>query len=190
MTTLSAFTPEDQDILVATPFLVGMWISTIDDDEGEGDDRAERARLKSAIAMLARRHADDVLIAETLGHLHEVIDHREFVQGIDQAMDHAVAAVRTIQAIAGPAEARAYAGALLEVASAVARAASESAGYDNHSEGDEGLLSRITAQAGALWSRVIDGANSERNISPAEDSALTDLSNALKRALNPPRQVG
>lgn len=183
MTTLSAFTPEDQDLLVKVPCLVGLWVSHADDNEGDQDDQVEYAQLKAIITKLAKRHTDDELVDDTLRALQSTFDNRDFHFDVDQIQTQVVAAVRIIATTASMTEAKAYASALLSIGTAVARAASEEAGYEGANDTDDSFISRVTAQAGALWSKVVATVNTEMNISPAEDSVLNDLSQTLRRAL-------
>jgi hypothetical protein len=185
MTTLSSFTPEDQDILITTPYAIGVWMAHKADSAGENDDAREAASLKVIMGQLTRQHVGNELVHDVFQTLHNHIDTHDLIVDTDTALDQVVAAVRTIIAVANPTEAKSYASAMLDIATAVARAANEQDDIGERSEDEQdGWWGKVTAKAGAVWSQVASTLNADLNISPDEDSALTELSETLKRALN------
>lgn len=184
MTTLSNFTPEDRAFLIRMPYQVGLWMSQIDDEAGNADDARELARLKLLVTAISRRKSDNEFMVDVFRALADVVDCNELDVNTDDTLGEAIAAVRTILAVGQVGEAKAYAGALLEIATAVARANLEEPDYVAVVEENEGFLSKLTTQAGVLWGQIRATLNADLNISPAEDTALTDLSAAIKQALD------
>jgi hypothetical protein len=184
MTNLSNFTPDDRAFLIRMPYQVGLWMSHIEDEAGDADDVRELARLKLLVTTIARRKSDNEFMTDVFRSLADVIVDRELVVDTEETLTEVIAAVRTVLAVGNLAEAKAYAGAMLEIATAVARANLEEPDYAATYEQHEGFLGKLTSQVGTLWGQIRATINADMNISPAEDTALTDLSAAIKQALD------
>jgi hypothetical protein len=184
MTNLNNFTPDDRALLIRLPYQVGLWMSQMDDEEGEADDLRELTRLKLLVTTIARRKTDHELMGDVFAALADVIVEDDFIVSTDDTLGEVIATLRIILSIGSMGEAKAYAGALLEIATAVARANLEEADYTAGVEENDGFFGKLTAQAGTLWGQIRATLNTDLNISPAEDTALTDLSAAIKQALD------
>ena len=69
---LADFSPEDAELVVSLPYRVGVWISHLEDESGETDDKREEAALVRTIEAVRKKFVKSVFIrsvaAQTLKH--------------------------------------------------------------------------------------------------------------------------
>lgn len=181
MTGISIFSGEQIVLLASLPYRIGVWISDTDDEDGETDDRREMKALAVCIKMAAKQYdgpgiVDDIL-RETLA--------REklwsgWAEGAFDVLPDCKKAVALLQDKSGLQEAKNYRAAMMEIAVTVAQAYGEFSSFDEIPE-DEGILGKIVGKVVGGFSNLSkDDANHPMNVSAAEDSAISQLSAALK----------
>lgn len=181
MTGISIFSEEQIVLLASLPYRIGVWISDTDDEDGETDDRREMKALAVCIKMAAKEYdgpgiVDDIL-RETLAREKSWPSWKE---GAFDVLPDCKKAVALLKDKAGIQEARNYRAAMMEVAATVAQAYGEFSSFDEIPE-DEGILGKIVGKVVGGFSNLSkDDANHPMNVSAAEDSAISQLSAALK----------
>lgn len=175
--------PEDEAIkIISLPYKAGMWISHADDVDGEADDINEMKALERGIPELAKIHEGSALVQQVANDIMAMKDHwpkweDECFFVTKQAPD----IIGVIKAQFGLAEAKQYRAFTMELGKMVAQAASELGAFDDDEpQQKEGLFgSMIGKIVGGMSSVSQDHKDHPANISPAEGSALSELSAAL-----------
>lgn len=170
MMTLSAFVPSEQATLVSVFYQIGIWMSHIDDD-GDAADAAEEKALMNVLEKTASKYKHNTLISNMAREAHrQQSNHRRWMKDADDAIAQAVAAGKIVKSRLPEEAVAEYKAACMFVAESVAKAFEE--GADGQKQG---LISKII---GFFCGCEM---NAERKISPTEDSALTELSEALAK---------
>jgi hypothetical protein len=175
MTALSEFTDEQVSLLISLPYKVGVWISYTDDAEGEDDDEREMKALRSCLRAVAKLHEGNGLISEIMTRCLQSQD--EWSVWADDSFHVPADAFRAMEAIKGRAPAKtikAFRAVMMEIATAVAQAYGEFGEFEDEGEGFFGKIIGAFAKLG------YDDKNHPMNVSAAEDSALSQLAEALK----------
>jgi len=181
MTSLSDFSADEQELLVSLPYKVGVYVSHADDADGELDDEREMVALETCIKAIATLHEDKPFTADVMRQT--LAMKNEWTRWVDQSFrvsDDARKAAALLQSKASEAEAKNYRAALMEIGATVAGAYGEFGEFDDDdtSGGVFGaLVGKIT---GGLSKLTADDVNHPMNVSASEDSALAELSDALK----------
>ncbi len=178
---LEKFSAEDAGLLAGLPYRVGIWMSETDDDIGEYDDESEYAALEKIITEIAKLHDDTPFVqevcAQTLASRAKWPDWADDSLKILPDCRKAVALVKEQVSLQS---AKNFRAALMEIASTVAQASGE---FEDFHEVDHtetilgGIVSRIVGGISKLSHK---DESHPVNISPAEDSALSRLSAALR----------
>jgi len=174
MGSLSSFVPEDQDFLASVFYKIGVWISHIDDDGDCTADAEEEKVLMSVLEMLSKKHKAEPLIAQmTAEAARQTGNHQRWAENAsDTAIPCAVKAAKMLKSQMSNEDFHAYKSASAEVARAVATAFREGDAVDQ--SGGE----KVRVFLLKILSKDV---HEEQNISPAEDSALTELHQALEQ---------
>lgn len=173
MADLSSFVPEERDFLSGVFYVVGVWISHVDDDGDCSSDAQEEKILMKTLEKLADEYQDKAILVSQMCQeaARQKENHSRWGSQSGEAIQLCVKAGRIIQSQMDDSELLAYKEALAEVARSVAVA---------FREGDDGLLSfadKIRESALRLFNKDL---YAEQNISPSEETALYNLLDALK----------
>lgn len=178
MTRLSDFSDGEIDLVVSLPYRVGMHVSYADDEDGEQDDEREMAALESCLAAVVQ-HSEGLNKEVAAQALSQKDKWEEWGQGVFNIEPICKQAAEVVSRVASKDEARHYAKMVLEVASAVAQAYGEFGEEQEEPKGFFGkAMSRIVGGFGSA-----DDAAHPMNISAAEDSAISRVSQALQACL-------
>ncbi len=180
MTKLSFFTDEDVETIVSLPYRVGMHVSYAEDEEGEVDDEREMRALELCIKEIARVHEGEELTKEIasaiLSSRDKWSDWSEGVFNIEPQCEKAIMALKTQ---AGKEEIKDYIKMTLDIASSVAQAYGEF----GEEQKEKGFFGKVI---GGIVSSVAgvsaDDANHPMNVSAAEDTAISNIAQSLKKA--------
>ncbi len=180
MSELERFTPQDQDLLIGLFYRVGIWISHIDDtDEGTASEDKERAKLLHTLGVVAKSDSAGDLVKDLASEaIRQTASHGRWNKMTDDILSDVRQARVIIKAHGTAQEYVSFGKALMMVGTSVARAFREESDLE---EKGTGYLSWLTEKAGHLTQALTDReAHKDMNISPAEDSALNELLDALK----------
>ncbi|GJL85114.1 MAG: hypothetical protein DHS20C02_08890 [Micavibrio sp.] len=181
MSELSIFSDEEITLLTSLPYKVGVWISHADDEEGEADDEREMKSLSACLKAVAKEYDGPGLVDDIA---RETLKREPFwMEWTDQSyniLPDCEQALVLLKEKAGLQDAKNYKSALLEIAATVAQAYGEFNGFDEVPE-EEGFFGSIVNKVvGGFSGMSKDDANHPMNISPSEDSAISQLAAALK----------
>lgn len=182
MTSFDELEPKEREAIVALPYQAGMWVSHSDDVDGEEDDKAEIRALVSSIRQIPTLHEGSALV-QMVGK--EILESREKWPQWEDSSFHigktAPATLQNVVRIFGRNEAKAYRAAIMTIAKTVAQAAGEFAAFDSmDQEEEEGFFSNMVGKIMGGFSKMSDEHDDHpANISPAEDSAISQLAAAL-----------
>lgn len=170
--------------VIALPYKAGLWVSHADDVDGEADDINEMKALERGIPELAKLHSDSLLVQQVASEMMRLKG--EYAAKWEDECFHilktAPQVMQTILKNFGEREAKEYRAFTMELSKMVAQAASELHAFDAIEEDKKegffgGLIGKVV---GGISSTSKDDVNHPANISPAEGSALSQLSKALK----------
>jgi len=180
MSRLSDFSEEDRETLISLPYRLGVWISDAEDEEGDLDDEKEMKALKHSILAIAKLNEGSPFVQELT---RETIRARE---RWDEWYGESFTATKDLKRLVpslrsqlGEGEYKAFRKAIMEIAKTVAEAYGEFGDWDD--EDEEGFLSGLMSKVTSRFSVLSDGdSNHPMNISPGEQSALSELANILR----------
>jgi hypothetical protein len=181
MSELGRFVPGDRDLLTGLFYRAGYWISHIDDtDLGTGSEEAERAQMVRVLTKISRADATAPLVRELAEEaLRQQASWARWEKSSDDILADATRCAKLVKAQGTLEELQSFRRAVMLVATSVARAVREDAEHGD-AETESGF-SWLSEKVGAALMAVTDrGAYQDMNISPAEDTALTELLEALK----------
>lgn len=179
---LESLTEDQAYDIISLPYKAGIWVSHADDVEGEADDTHEIKSLERGVPEFAKLHENSMLVQQVAS---EIMRLKDSWPSWENECFHIVkTAPATMQAVLeyfGEHEAREYRSYIMELGKMVAQAASELNAFDAIEEKEEGFFgSMIGKIVGGISAMSKDDVNHPANISPAEGSALSQLSSALK----------
>lgn len=179
MTSLTSFTEEQQQLLIALPYQVGINISESDDAEGEEDDKQEMQALHKILGLIPSLYNHTPLIQEILKATYAQAEERgaTWAESSFDVTRECREAVALLKSSASETELRAYKKALLEIAETVARAAGEHAVVEIRQEPDTALfkcMKKIMTMTGFIHE------DTSANISVAEQAAMDKIAEALR----------
>lgn len=180
MSELQRFTPADQDLLVGLFYRVGHWMSQVDDsDLGEDSEKAEEAQIYKILTRLSQSSNAGALCQEIASEaLRQKGSWARWMGQTDSVLDDVAKGKAIIMGQATADEFRLFGKSLVTIATAVARAYREAADMEAQ---EIGFLSWLTEKSSHVGMALSDReAHKDLNISPAEESALIDLVQALK----------
>jgi hypothetical protein len=181
MTDLSQFSASEFELLVSLPHRAGIFISFADDLDGEDDDERELKMLETTLKAIAGLHKDKPLLAaifkETLRLKSEWARWETKAFNIS---DDARAAISLLKSKAGEGAAKQYRAALMEVATTVAQAYGEFGQFDDADKNAGGFSALVSKVVSGFSGLGTEDKNHPMNVSASEESALSELSAALK----------
>lgn len=174
--------PEDEALkIISLPYKAGMWVSHADDVDGESDDINEMRALERGIPQLAKKYEGSALVQQVANDIMTMKDH--WAKWEDECFfikKQAPDIMNTVKVQFGLAEAKQYRSFAMELGKMVAQAAGELDAFDDsESKGESFFGSMIGKIVGGMSSVSQDHKDHPANISPAEGSALSELSAAL-----------
>lgn len=170
--------------IISLPYKAGLWISHADDVEGESDDINEINALERGIPDIAKLHSDSSLVQQVASEMMRLKD--EYAEKWENECFHILKTgpdtMTLILNSFGEKDAKEYRAFTMELAKMVAQAASELHAFDEtKEEKEEGFFGNMIGRiVGGISATQKDDVNHPANISPAEGSALSQLSKALK----------
>lgn len=181
MSELSRFLPEDQDLLVGLFYRVGLWISHVDDtDEDETSETAEHAQLLRVLTKISKTESVAGLvreIAEEAGRQKQ--SWTRWARGGDALLGDVGRGLKLLKGQGVEGEIASFRKSLMFIGTSVARAYREDEDMERTGQGGLGWLSE---KAGEMLTAVVDReAYRDLSISPAEDTALSELLDVLKQ---------
>lgn len=183
MTHISAFSAEEIELLMSLPYKVGMWLSYADDEDGESDDEQEQKALHHCLKAIADLYEEGSLVKDVLKQTLSMKS--EWPRWATQAFhvpSEAEKAVSLLQSKVTEDEMKAYAAALIEIATTVAAAYGEFSSFDEEEPEKTGFGALVGKIVSGFSDLSKDDENHPMNISAAEDSAIAELTSILKAA--------
>lgn len=180
MSELERFLPADQDLLVSLFYRIGQWMSQADDtDTGEDSEQIEEAQMFKILNKLAESKNAGALCSEIASEaLRQKGSWARWSKQIDTVLSDVTRAKALIKGQANQQEFVAFGRSLVTIATAVARAYREAEDVEVE---EKGFLSWLSEKKAHVTLALTDAeAHKDLNISPAEDSALTELVMTLK----------
>ncbi|MCB9965562.1 MAG: hypothetical protein H6855_05730 [Rhodospirillales bacterium] len=179
MTTLSSFTEEQRNLLIALPYQVGINISESDDAEGDEDDKQEERALQKVLGLIPSLYNHAPLTQEILKETSAQVEAQgaSWKDGSFDVTRECGEAVALLKAHASVAEVKAYSKALLEIAETVARAAGEHAVVEIRQEPDTAFFKCLK---GIMTVTGMIKEDTSANISVAEQAAIDKIADALR----------
>lgn len=178
MTMLSDFDAADAELLSSLLVRAGMNVSYAEDEDGEADDELEMRALEACIRHVASMEGKPRVIREIAKY---ALDQRgswdKWSQGVFNIEPLCAKAVQVFSALASEDETREYRAVVVEVATAVAQAYGEFGEEEPESGFFGGMMKKVMGGFGGA-----KDAGHPMNISAAEDSAISRISQALKNA--------
>ena len=169
---LNVFVPEEREFLSGIFYKIGIWMGHVDDDGECSADAEEERVLMSVLEELSKKHAKTPLISQmTAEAARQTGSHDRWVSESDDVVEHVVKAGNMIKAQMSAEDLAAYKSAVGEVARTVAAAFRE--GDDDY----QGTGDKVRKFFVKLTNKSL---YEERNISPAEDTALNELYGAVQ----------
>lgn len=179
MTQIRDFDAQDIDILAALFVQAAIHVSHAEDEDGEDDDVLEMKALAAGLREISGRESKaEIVRALAKEALARKGEWDKWGQGVFKIEPICTKAMGVFKTKASQDEARQYAAAVMEVATAVAQAYGE---FGVPEDEPENAL-------GAFMKKVFSGFKSDNeahhpmNVTPAEESALLVISKALKNA--------
>lgn len=176
MTQLSAFTPEEADIIISLPYRVGINVSHVEDEESEVDDEREMSALESCFKEIVKLHKDSEFNREVA---EEILRRKslwsKWSQGTFNVVPDCERVVRLLKPILSQDELKSYKKMVMEVATSVAQAYGE---FGDTQE-DKGFFGKIMKKIVGGFAN--DSSGHPMNVSAAESDAISRIREALKK---------
>jgi len=180
MSELQRFLPADQDVLVGLFYRIGQWMSHIDDtDTTEKSEQAEEEQMFKILNKLANSKNTGQLCSEIAEEsIRQKGSWARWSQNTDTVLADVAKAKELIKGQSNAQEFVSFGRCLVTIATSVARAYRE-ANDEEHKE--TGFMSWLSEKKANVALALSDfDAHKDLNISPAEDTALTELVDVLK----------
>lgn len=180
MSELQRFLPTDQDLLVSLFYRIGRWMSDVDDtDTNEKSEQAEESQMFAVLTKLSQsKNAGNLCNEIAAEAIRQKGSWARWAKQIDNTMADVTRAKSVIKGQGTNEEFHLFGKSLVSIATSVARAYREASDADMETTGIMGWLSNKKNNAAMA---IFDPqAHKDLNISPAEDSALTELIDALR----------
>lgn len=180
MTSLSMFSEDEQNIIVSLPYKAGIYVSHAEDENGEIDDEKEMRALEYCLKSIAKLHEDKPFIKEVARQtLSRKDDWPLWIDDSFHVVNEANQITEVLLEKLGKQGFKQYRAMVMQVAGAVARAYGEFGDWDD--EEDVGFFKNVINTVVDGFSAMSqDDKDNPMNVSPAEDSALANLSKALR----------
>lgn len=177
---LGNFLPQEQDLLIGIFFRVGYWISHIDDtDVSEASEQQEQKQMIASLKKVAGSKAATDLIKEIAEEaVRRSGDQKRWLSLEDHLLRDVTRSVALIHSNGTDEDFKSFRKSIMYVATSVARAYREEADQN----GDEGTFAKLMEKATNMLTAVSDHEGyKDMNISPAEDTALHELAEAISQ---------
>lgn len=181
MAELERFLPADQDLLVSLFYRIGQWMSEVDDtDTGEESEAIEESQMFKVLNKLAKSQNVGALTSEIAAEaIRQKGSWSRWAKQTDNVLDDVTRAKALLNGQGTQDEFVSYGRSLVTIATAVARAYREAEDVEETEE--KGFFAWLSEKKAHVALALTDAdAHKDLNISPAEDSALNDLYQALK----------
>ncbi len=178
MSGLGNFLPEEQDLLIGIFYRVGFWISHIDDtDISEESEQVEQQQLLRALQKISTAKGATELVQELAAEaLRRSGDQARWLGQEDTLLADVNKTAKMMRTQGTDDDYRSFGKSVMFAATSVARAFRE----EPEQEEERSKMARLLDKASSLVGAVADReAYQDMSISPAEDSALHELSLAL-----------
>lgn len=175
---LGNFLPEEQDLLIGIFYRVGFWISHIDDtDVSEASEQKEQQQMETSLKKVSTSKAATELVQEVAAEaLRRSGDQARWLKNSDRLLEDVSKTVRLVYSNGSDDDMKSFRKAIMYVATSVARAYRE----EPEEVAEKSAFSRLIDKAGSVLTAVKDNETyQDQNISPAEDTALHELAQAL-----------
>ncbi len=179
MSGLGSFLPQEQDLLIGIFFRVGYWISHVDDtDLSDVSEHNEQEQMARALTKISTSKSATELVRELAAEaLRRSGDQARWLKNEDALMADVIKAVKLVKYQGTDEDFSAFRKSIMYVATAVARAYREEPEQEQE---DNGRFGWLIEKAESIVLAVKDQeAYRDLNISPAEDTALHELAEAL-----------
>lgn len=180
MSELQRFLAPDQDLMVGLFYRVGRWMSDADDsDSNDKSEQREEAQMFSILTKLSQSKNAGALCNEIAAEsLRQKGSWARWSKQNDKVIDDVTKAKSVIKGQATNEEFHLFGKCLVSIATSVARAYREASDVEMEKTG---ILGWLCEKKNDVAMAVFDPqAHKDLNVSPAEDSALTELMDALK----------
>jgi hypothetical protein len=178
MTSLSAFSTEERDLLIRLPLQVGMLIASAEEDDAVEESDQEMVALQKTLNLLPGLYEHAPVVQEILKETSEnSAQWPKWQQNLSTVEGDCKQAMVLLNNKASSAEAKAYRSVLLEVADTVARAAGVAGAVEVRHTPDSGLMKTLHDMLKPLG---FFKTPSDANISTAERELIGRLDMALQ----------
>jgi hypothetical protein len=180
MAELQRFLPADQDLLVGLFYRVGRWISDADDsDMDDKSEQMEEDQMFKILTKLSQSKNAGILCNEIASEaLRQKGSWSRWSKHSDTVIEDVIRAKSVIKSQATKEEFHLFSKSLVSISTSVARAYREAGDVEMEKSG---ILGWLSDKKNDVAMAILDPqAHKDLNISPAEDSALTELIDALK----------
>lgn len=181
MSELERFLPADQELLVSLFYRIGQWMSEVDDtDADDHSEKLEEEHMFKVLKSLSQSQNAGALCSEIASEaLRQKGSWGRWGKQIDNVLLDVTHAKALIKEQGNQQEFIAFGKSLVTIATAVARAYREAEDVEEAEE--KGFLAWLSEKKAHVTLALTDSeAHKDLNISPAEDSALTELVMTLK----------
>lgn len=177
---LGNFLPQEQDLVIGIFFRIGYWISHIDDtDVDDKSEAIEQKQMLAALKKVAESKAPELVTEIAAEAVRRSGDQARWLKNEDRMLSDVTEAIKIVHSNGSEEDFKSYRKSLMFVATSVARAYREESDHDQRETG----LARLLERAGEMIGAVADKeAYKDMNISPAEDTALHELAQAISNA--------
>lgn len=176
MTSLFDYKPEEIDKIIALPLKIGLWISHMDDEEGDLDDARERKALLSVLKSFSSDENRSQLVHEIASEaLKRQAKWKGWLSDPGYAMPDLTKTLMVIDSQAAPDDKRAFRSMLYDLGEAVALAYGEFGMIDGDGKALDGFFDTLIHRIRSKADEGMPG-----NVSASELEALEKLRAALK----------
>jgi hypothetical protein len=171
---------EDVELVISLPYRVGIWMSYMDDEDGEQDDAREMKALEQIISEVAKSHDKSDFVQEVA---RNTLDNRNkwagWSQGCFDILPECEKALGLLSTNLGSDDYNAYKDMLIEIATVVAQAYGEFGDNSNFNDSNN-ITSSIKKFVVKFSGMSSDSENHPMNVSASENAALASLAKLLK----------
>ncbi len=175
-TQLHVFSAEDTELIVSLPYRAALNVSYAEDEDGEQDDELEMRALETSIGAFAKQQEGSDLNKEIAAEILNSKDQWEkWSQGVFNIEPSCEKAVLALKVHATDAEIKSYIKMVVEISTTVAQAFGE---FGQGAEKPKGFFNSLINN---LKGMSADNESHPMNVSAAEDSAISRITQALKK---------
>lgn len=177
---ITGFNEDELEAIVSLPYRAGLNVSYADDEDGERDDELEMEALTACLTAFVNAHDGEELIRDIA---QEVLNSKDkwdkWSQGVFNIEPLCDKAMNALKPKVSAEEAKAYVKMVVEVGTAVAQAYGE---FGEQPEVKKGFFGKAMDNIiGGFAGTSADDTNHPMNVSAAEDTAISNITAALKK---------